>query len=464
MSSFNFWSKPLIFLSFCGSLAVHAEPFSGRGSNSLSLFGSQYISSSQPYFSQDAKAGSGDLSLRLSESLKFKDRILGQLDAEDAYVSSENWNYLNFYQAFVQYKIDGRNQVAVGRKLETWSTSEAEWSQGVFQPRYRINKLRSEDAGLTGVFTTHKYKNMGLTLGFLPIHLPEFGPHFYLADQKFTSKNPWFRPPPPDFIFRGRGGNIAYEVDRPSNEEVVFNPGFAGKFEYANSHYLGRIAYAYKPMTGFLLGFPSEDRVIVSETDDTMNLLATPRVIYHQVVGLDNEWRDGVWTLTSGLLFESPVPYASPTDWTTQEADPAYIATLSASRALETPGPGAAALTLGFYRLWGGDAPDRGVFATANSLFERRFMYNEAYSIGLKKEFRNLFGKRLETQARFIYDHLQEGVVFSFDSALAFNKNWRAEFEFDLLGLTGVQPEIRDGFLATYRANDRVGLGMTYVF
>ena len=42
--------------------------------------------------------------------------------------------------------------------------------------------------------------------------------------------------------------------------------------------------------------------------------------------------------------------------------------------------------------------------------------------------------------------------------------SFRADLEVDFLGLFGGPAEIDDGFLALYRANDRVGLGLSYVY
>ena len=53
-------------------------------------------------------------------------------------------------------------------------------------------------------------------------------------------------------------------------------------------------------------------------------------------------------------------------------------------------------------------------------------------------------------------------VAFSLGANL--RRDLRVDAEVEFLGLIDDTAEIRDGFLSYYRSNDRVGLGVSYVF
>ena len=63
-----------------------------------------------------------------------------------------------------------------------------------------------------------------------------------------------------------------------------------------------------------------------------------------------------------------------------------------------------------------------------------------------------------------LYDRKQNGGLFRLSSGLNFSRELRVALEMDFIGLLSTDAEVEGGFLSTYRANDRVGLGMSYVF
>lgn len=453
----------LMALICTGSLAAAAS-INSKGTSTFGLNSSDYVSSGQSFYSATAEGQNTSLVFRLDQDFRYGSKWTAKFQGSDEYSASEEWNYVNVPQAFVQYRVSN-GELSFGRKLEHWSEMDRDWDQGIFQPRYRLNKLRPEASGLIGLFGHSSAGKFDFTVGLLPVNLCEFGPHFTVEDDQFTSKNPWFRPPPPQFIYLGAPGDLKYTLKHPQPSEVVAQPGLITKVDFNENLYGARLTYAYKPMPQLLLGFPSENRVVLGVPRDTMFIQANARVLYHQVIGLDQMVSSGAWKFSGSVVHERPDRDRFPSDWTVQHARNATVATASVSRYLETPGPSAGSVKASVYKLWGGDDFDQGTFAAATTLFERRYMYNEAYSLGFSKAWRGLFKNALETEARVIYDRLQEGTVFSFSSGMNFSKNWRGDFEMDILGLTGSNARISDNsFITNYRANDRVGVGMTYVF
>ncbi len=187
----------LLIAIFCGSagaspIAVSLLPREAVPTNSSHLKGyfqlqtSEYVSADQPYFGAGAQGESVALTLGLANDLNFATNATGRLVLSDQFSLSERWNYVNVNEAFATYQ-EGAAQLSVGRKLDTWIEWEETWQQGLVEPRYVQNRLRPETAGLSGLFYSARSENWGLTVGALPLNIPEFGPHFYVRDDKFVS-------------------------------------------------------------------------------------------------------------------------------------------------------------------------------------------------------------------------------------------------------------------------------------
>jgi hypothetical protein len=430
--------------------------------NSLTLQNSQYLSSGAPAYRAGAETQTTSAVIRLEDSTALSRDFLAKLKAKDEYSAGENWNYVDVHELYVQAGRD-HSRLTVGRRLDNWSEWDAEWKQGEFEPRYLENRLRSEAAGLTGAFYSVSDDRWSGTVGALAF-IPDFGPHFTTENNRFNAKNPWFHSPNSAFIYRKGEGEIHYSVKTPATVDVVKQPGAVAKLEFRENKYFGRLSFAYKPMPQMMMGFPSEHQVVITSDADYMNVTVIPRIVYNRIVNLDNQYAQGPWLFSTSVAYDNPEVNAGPADWTAQQVQPATILSATVSRRLEEEGPHAARLQFGVLKVNGGDAPDRGRFAGAESLFEHRFQYYEAYMVALKKDFRSWFRRPLETEVRAIYDRMQSGGVLSFDAGMSLSANLRAELELDFIGLLSSSGPIADGFLSSYRANDRVGLGVSYVF
>jgi hypothetical protein len=317
---------------------------------------------------------------------------------------------------------------------------------------------------LVGAFFSSHTENYNATLGILPAFLPDFGPHFYVNNNLFTSQNPWFHPPSSQFSLSSGTGDIHYNLVSPNPQSVVEHPGAAGKFEFKNKGYLARLSAAYKPLPSFLLGFPSTNQDVLGTGGDFMNISVVPRVAYDRLVNLDNEYTEGSWKFSGSVAYDNPDDNNGPTDWTTQQVRAAEIFSGSVEQRIGDVGPKSASWRIGFLKVNGGDAADRGLFASSETLFTRRFQYYEAYLIGIRKDFLLLSPYPISTDLRVLYDRMQGGGVVSLSTGTEIGHGWRAELEADFLGLLTSTAPITDGFLSTYRANDRVGMGVGYVF
>lgn len=428
----------------------------------LKLQHNSYISSGQPYFRSSAEANASNISLNLNGHWFWRNFTFN-VQGRDEYASAEGWNYLSANELNVSYAVSDRTSFTVGRKIYQWSEWEGQWRQGLFQPRYLYNKLYPEIAGLTGVFADFGIQEFKVTIGAL-LHHPDLGTHFFVRDHSFYSTNPWFNPPASNFVYNSRLQDIRYSIAQPSAADVINNPGLAAKMEWRRENQLVRLSYAYKPMPQFLLGFASRNQVIIGSEADYMRVHIQPRVLYHKVIGADYVTTDGVWTFSGSAAHE--VPDADPVSesFMAQRAGPAWIYSAQLGRPIEEDGPLAARFTVGFLKVIGGDERDQGDFASDKTLFERRYQYNEALMLTLSKPIRGFVAAPVDLRSRIIYDRLQNGAALSVGGVAQLDKSFRIELDADFLGLLGREAEIKDNFFSSYRANDRIGVGMSYVF
>lgn len=440
-------------------------PATSQGASEFILHNSDYVEHNQPYFREGARSDNFSIALDHQQTYDFSKKFKAHLNLKDEYSTAENWNYINAREAYTRYRLNSWNTVSIGRKLETWSNWEADWNQGVFQPRYMQDKLRPDFAGLTGVFYSTRTESTGFTLAVLPAHIPDLGAHVWIKDNHFYSQNPWFFVPASHFSFHQGDGDIHYSLVQPDAGKVLAHPGVATKFEYQDDVYGTRVSLAYKPIPTFLLGFPSRQKLVLDDNTQYMQLDITPRIVYAGTVNWDNSFHFSGWTWNGSLTYEQPDHDMGPVGYTSEEVQRAFIWTASLDHALEEEGPHAAHVKVGVFKLNGGNAKDGGDFANPSfTKFEPRYQYNEAYMLSLRKPWRGLFQYPLETEAKLIYDRLQNAGVVSLSAGLNLAKDLRADLQMDWIGVVGQSAEVEDSFLWLYRANDRFGMGMTYVF
>jgi hypothetical protein len=452
------------------AIGVSAWPMSSKSDFSFArgleaefhLLSQTYMSSGEPAFSADAGGENLAFGLALKNEFRLPYKAHVKMDVSDRYSTSEQWNYLDVHELYASFEQDGAS-LSVGRKLDTWAEWETQWQQGVFQPRYMQDPLAAEAAGLTGLFLQTRQMHWETTVAALPVNIPDFGPHFYVRDDKFYSRNPWFQAPASEFLYNHVPSELHYTLQMPDLAEVVMKPGVAAKTQYHIGDFLTRVSYAYKPAPQLALGCPSDGLV---RLPNYAKVTIIPRVVYDRVINIDEVYARGPWRLSGSVAYDNPESDHGPAGWTTQNYSPAWIFSAQAARSLGDRGPHAPLVEVGFLRVAGGDGPDTGGLADdQQTKFTRRFEYYEAYSLGYKKEWRLGLRRPLTTSAHVIYDRLQNGGVFSFNAGYSFERNWQVELGLDFIGLLSNQPaEVNDGFLAAFRANDRVALGVNYVF
>lgn len=430
----------------------------------LKLINDQYLGSGQSYFRKDAAAQDTTLQLKIDYEKKWNSTLFSRLSVKNKYSAEERWNYFSPQQAYVAWNSADFGSGSLGRKLYKWSEVDEVWGLGIYQSRAYDDKINPESLGLIGWFTDFKMGKWKATLAVLPIFIPDIGPHHTIEGDRFVSKNPWFNPPPSRYnLGNGQGGDIRYSV-KYSALDIVSNPGFVLKFENRVRTYDLRMAIGYKPMNQVLLGFPSYGKVVVGAGGDYMNVTVVPRVAYQKLASGDVGFKLRQWQVVGSFVGELPDRAESSELETAQQVKDALVASLGMSRPLGLDISEAPRVEFGFLRVWGGDAEDKGYFASKDqTLFERRFNFIEAFSLGLSKRFR-ISKIILDIRGRGIVDTMQNGASLALNSSLELDPKWRLSLNLESLGLIDQAGRVRDGFFNSYRSNDRMSLGMSYVF
>jgi hypothetical protein len=112
----------------------------------------------------------------------------------------------------------------------------------------------------------------------------------------------------------------------------------------------------------------------------------------------------------------------------------------------------------------GGDTVEEGPLATTRgSVFGSRLNYTRAFSLALKSSLIRGFEKGLDASLRWIEDVNQRGSVLMSEIRYRPTREWTVALMADFLG-SGAPENDRSGLITRFRGNDRVGLGVLYVF
>jgi hypothetical protein len=277
--------------------------------------------------------------------------------------------------------------------------------------------------------------------------------------------------------------NIHYSLAPYEISDVVNNPGVALGLSYKwdQIHRL-KWSWAYKPIQQLMFAFPYTWYLGPNESEVRIEI--NGRVFYQRISSLEYVFDNPTthWKGWLSLTHETPIYGSMPEKWITQELAPSTTVSIYMKAPLsfagftedshiylagvkinggEAPDKG-----LGSLQIDSGDASDPGVTSNPNqSLFERRFIYTEAISLGFRNERSLRRGRSLVTDLHGTYDFLQMGTEFSAQAELRWNKQWQFFARMDWLGpVASPDSSAQTGFFSYYRANDRLQIGGTYVF
>lgn len=428
----------------------------------MEIANSQYMRASETYFRDGASSSLTSWKLGWRGEAESRG-FFSKADLRNDYQAEEDHHYIKPFDLNIGWGNDN-TRLTLGRTRQDWSAADNVWRIGMWQPRFTDDQITREAAGFTGFFSRFGNERTHFLLFASPIWIPDQGATFSVKNQKFVSKNPWFKPPTTIVNLQGTETEVQYKLDRPNEADVIQHPMAAAQFEYRPTDMtFARVSATYKPMNNLLIGFPLElHEVVPNPRYASIDVKA--RVLYQQMATLEGGVRDlDGWTAWASVTSDRPIRDNPPEEWTTQEVSDAVIGSVYVGRDVRGSGPNASHVYATYIRVDGGSAPDRGDILGTKSFFEKRYMFQNALQLGGKHSSPVFTGKWLtQVTGNMTYDFDQHGMMASLMMMQPFNKYWSGSFAADLIGL--LDQAGQDGFTSTYRANDRVSIGVQYVF
>lgn len=447
---------------------------------SVEMRSEYYMNQSETFFRQGASGEMSSIAVETQGVVPFggrKNTILGEeyslspkplrfgWNVSDHYSASEGWNYAKPRELYVEYK-KPRWSLALGAKQVDKLQTDKTWANPIWFSRYREDKINTQTIGQVGL---HGSADLGsgwsVSAVGIAAHIPDFGPHQSIEEGRFVSRNPWFRPPQSQVILNeGQAETpIHYRLHNYKTEEIVGKPG--GILQVAkkiDSHQSVKVVGARKALPALHLSFP-----VVLELDSNsqnLDLEITPASVYHTAAAVEwsyltnSEETENTKEIFTSFQYERPDDFARQNNWISQTFKEAYVASAGYKQVFGV-GTFPVGLEISYWQVWGGDASDRGDLAQTLSVFERRYDFVQAVKLGASTR-----KGKLASSTAFTYDYAQQGVLWSSRMNYSFNREWSMGALLDLMGLVGPTGRVPDGLLSLYRANDRFGLGVSYVF
>jgi hypothetical protein len=359
-------------------------------------------------------------------------------------------------------------QASFGRKKEQWSRLDEQWALGVWEPRYRWDYLRPELVGLTGFFLETKSPLFSIQAFATPLFIPERGFSTDVRQGELSAPSRWFVPPPGWVSVFDIPTPVRYGLALPDLQKIVLNPGgsIRGKLGGDRGPWLAG-GWGLLPMNQFLLGL--EAYLSVAGGQQQIQAEIYPRVVYHQLASFEAGMVSDSVDFWVSVLSERPIRDSTPSGWITQEVSDSLSVSPGISWKLEDLPESQAPAKIGMSYLWqrGGNAPDAGDrigISSAGSLFEKRYLFQDAVRFEGRTPLPGPWKRRLLGSSSVLYDMDRTGMIVSGDVRYTARERWVLGVGADILATSGRTGEQSDDFINKYRADHRVHAGVSYVF
>ncbi|MCB0406748.1 MAG: hypothetical protein KDD34_01015 [Bdellovibrionales bacterium] len=426
----------------------------------LGFTGRYYQSSQAQFYREGAEDQQTEYTLGLRSEPGTRG---GGFDIETKFQGGEGVNYFRPSEAYYKFDV-GSSHLYFGRKLQPWSQADRLWHRGLFESRFMDDPLEAKPAGLTGLFWVFRQNNNEFMIFTSPLFIPEFGPQATVENNKLTSKNPWFRPPSDEILLNKSKVEMNYRIVTPDIEDVILHPSVGFHLQRQWQDWFFASSYAYKPMNQFLLEVPFVLNLTDVTSDVSIDADIVPRVEYQHVASLAMGKNSSIVHSWLEWNYEKPATEEYNYKHITQTMNETHIFTGTVETSENLSGFHGTKLWLSYSRLLGGDGKDYGEFAPDESLFERRFQFQNAFQLGVRRQFSGVFSRPLLVSSSVLYDISQNGGIFSLQGTYFLSQFWQCFFSVDLIGRMSNENSIDNGFTSLYRSNDRVSLGANYVF
>lgn len=429
------------------SLSLQSESFlspdySSTPDRNYFFVGASFVSQKPSSDSSSARVGI-DFRGRFSPQAP----VLSFFDLRELYFSHENF--------------------AIGRKRLNWSPGDEDWELGMFEPQSRLNVLRPENQGLSGVFIRLGQgagRGWNIQLMGTPLYIPDQGAGYVLQEGRFQRVSPWFQNLPREIRLAEseKVRTLDYQIAIPQVERIVLNSGYALNlaFDEDSSPSFFSASLAYKPMNTLSLGIDGS-----AEAGTRAPVTIEPTVMYHKLASMDYAFRTNPETrkgfeFRAGALYEeSDAPRDQRPELTYATYRPLLIGTTSLSYRMKSLGG-----KIAYIQLQGGETSMSGPKAEElRDVSLGRLPYREAVSAEFSVNAYRRAAQSVDLQTRWTEGLSESYSCWTFDASWAIDRSWGVWTDLVLVRARKA-PGVSPGLFTAFENHDSLRAGVSYVF
>jgi len=387
--------------------------------------------------------------------------------------NNSNEFYFGVPEAYVQpRKIAPWFNLTIGRAKRSWSRLDEEFNLGVWQPQLRWDYLAPVQQGLTGVFFDWSLSSqLRFTFFTSPLHFPDQGPQYRLNGGRFESSNRWFEQPHSQLQFQGnsfaKDAPLYFQLERPTEEEIIMHSSFGLGLHYEFAAGLWTtVNYAYKPRNQIHLGLEcSNCAKIGSPQPLEVTAVIHPKIVKHHVITIESGFDrvdDRGW---ASLTADVPNKSGFPAEYQEAPLNPMLIGGLGYQHYLREWIGKPSWLHYSYMRVFELQGSGKGGLVDDDQVKSSldRYPFKDLASVDWRIQLTSKRSNALSLRNRYSYSIPERGgwLSTSFDLAQG-PVVWMVGV--DILGADVDANSQKAGLFSTYRANDRVFGGVSYVF
>jgi hypothetical protein len=368
-------------------------------------------------------------------------------------------SYYSVQEIYGSTPLSENVEVSVGRKKYDWTEIDRVWSLGLWQPRYAIDALRPEDQGLTGAFIDLKRQYVQLLLFGSPVFIPTMGPDVREQDGTIKSDNRWYRPP------SRQAGNIdvSYKLNTGDTWNLVNQTSYGARLRVGETDRGAWFATAagHKPVNDLIL----ERCLHCVAVNSQATFVVSPKVDYHEVYSADLGYKFENVNYSISYFEDHPKTVLPPEDYAVQQLHPVKIYSAQMEWDINDFLSRSFQVQLAYMRSYGDMIQDIESDGSVSdiTIFTYRYRFSNAALARIVSPLVNIYARPLITKFSYTYDFDQEGSILGLEFQYQWNHKWAYLLGTDILSSDNSNSN-SDGFINTFRANDRAYAGASYVF
>ncbi len=188
-------------------------------------------------------------------------------------------------EAFVSYKLTENSNFSFGRKMPAEGLYvDSEWGLSVLQSSFRMEPLRPEMQGLTGLHYHYKASKFFMYGLFSPFFIPDQTQSLDQNGDSISSDNPWASLPPQFVDLNGSRSVLNYEVENDSLPDLLSKLQFGGSMGFDFDNIRVSAFYYHKPSRQ--LSYKVEAQGTNEGSEVVVNAQVTPQFLREHLYGL----------------------------------------------------------------------------------------------------------------------------------------------------------------------------------